>query len=196
MKYFIDTADQNEINKWEKQIDGITSNPTLLKKANTNSIEFHDTNIENFTDVFIQITSFEETEKYSDQTIFKVPLLITKDFNGFSLLKSLVRTGKRACATITYDLFQFDYACEVGSEYSIVLCSKNTDKFFLMECMELKEKNNYKTKVIAASFRTHEDIKEAVELRANYATIPPGLMEGIFTNLDVVTDYNKFYGIE
>ncbi len=196
MKYFIDTADQSEIDKWANRVDGVTSNPSLLKKANTNSIEFHNKNIENFTDIFIQVTSVEETALYSDETIFKIPLLITKDFNGFGLLQSLVRMGKRTCATITYDLFQFDYACEIGCDCSIVLCAKNENKTFLIECANLKEERKYKTKIIAASFRSIEDIKEAIECGADYATVPPKYMEALFTNQYAINDFNDFYRIK
>jgi transaldolase len=196
MKYLIDTAEQSEIDKWKNQVDGVTSNPSLLKKASTNTIDFHNKNIENFTDVFIQVQTVEETALYSDETIFKVPLLITEDFNGFGLLQSLVRMGKRTCATITYDLFQFDYACEVGAEYSIVLCAKNKNSRFLIECVDLKEERKYKTKIIAASFRSLDDVNDAVRFGADYATVPPKYMGGIFSNYEAVEDYNDFYGIE
>ncbi len=198
MKYLIDTAVQSEIEKWKNHMEGVTSNPSLLKKANTSSGDFFIKNKNNFDNIFIQVRSIDEVKEFynHDKIIFKVPLLITKDLDGFDLITKLKKAGYRTCATITYDLFQFDYACKIGSDYSIVLCAKNTNKTFLSDCVYLKETMKYKTKIIAASFRSMPDIQEAIYAGADFATIPPKYMEGLFTNQDAITDYNKFYGIE
>jgi len=198
MNYFIDTADQDEIEKWKNFVDGATSNPSLLNKSKTNADEFFIKNKHNFNKIFIQVRSLKELYHYntSDKIIFKVPLLITKDFNGFDLIKKIKNMGYKTCATITYDLFQFDYACEVDSDYSIVLCAKNKNKDFLIECVNLKEERKYNTKIIAASFRSIVDIRDAVEFGADYATVPPKYMEGLFFNQDAINDFNDFYGIK
>lgn len=202
MKYFIDTAEQNEIHKWEKYVDGATSNPSLLAKVDSNNYKFCRENEVLFKNVFIQVNSLEDVQFLfkkgisKKQVIFKVPLVITEKFDGYKLLKQLNENRCRTCATIVYDIGQFDYACEVGAEFSIVLYAKNNNKFIVEDCCDLKQRKGYKTKVIAASFRTAEHVHECIEFGADYATVPPKIMEEVFTNKNSIEDYNKFYGIE
>jgi transaldolase len=198
MKYLIDTADQIEIYKWKNIVVGATSNPSILRKCNMTAEKFYENNKDNFDSIFIQVQTLDEARSFKNtaKIVFKAPLLITKDFNGWVLLKQLKDAGFRTCATITYDLTQFNYACELGCNFSIVLIAKNENKFFLDECVNLKERNNYKTKIIAASFRSIDDVNDAIDGGADYVTVPPKYMDGLFANEAAIVDYNKFYGIE
>ena len=195
MKYFIDTSEQSEIDKWKDFVVGVTSNPALLYKVGITTSEFLNNNMSLFKNVFIQINSLQDIMNYrKNKTIFKVPLLITPEFNGYALLKQLIKDGRRACATIVYDIGQFNYACEVGSEFSVVLFAKNDNEFIVDECCDLKQRKGYETKVVAASFRSADDVFECINDGADYATIPPKIMEEVFSNKKAVNDYNEFYG--
>jgi len=199
MKYFIDTAEQTEINKWANFVDGVTSNPSILSKAKLSAYEFFTNNRSMFDNIFIQITSVDDVKKivdedteYKDQMILKVPLLKTPEFDGYALLKDL-STRWRTAATIVYDINQFNFACEVGADFSIVLYAKNENHNLINECYELQNKKGFKTKTIAASFRTADHVFECIKAGADYATVPPKVMVELFRNPQVLVDYNKFY---
>jgi len=199
MKYFIDTAEQTEINKWASFVEGATSNPILLDKAKINSYEFFMNNRSIFNNIFIQVTSSDDVQDivredtdYKDQIILKVPLLKTTEFDGFSILKDL-STRWRTAATIVYDINQFNYACEVGADFSIVLYAKNENHNLIDECYDLQQKMRFKTKTIAASFRTPDHVFECIKAGADYATVPPKIMVELFRNPQVLVDYKKFY---
>lgn len=203
MKYFIDTAAANEIEKWSSFVEGATCNPSLLEKAGIDAYTFYKNNAHMFKNIFVQINSMNQIKTLiengnisKNQLVFKVPLLITRGFNGFALLKALNKSKLRTCATIVYDVSQFDYACEVGSEFSIVLYAKNDNNFIINECCHLKEKRGYETKVVAASFRSAEHVCECMKAGADYATVPPKILREIFSNSKAIEDYNKFYGLE
>lgn len=194
MKYFIDTAVQQDINKWKKFVNGVTCNPTLLSKAGIDHNQFINTNMPLFNNVFVQINSKISAMNYMrDKVVFKVPLAVTSKFNGYELLADMTKMKHRTCSTIVYDLAQFDYACEVGAEFSIVLYARNENKNIIKECYDLKQKRGYETKIIAASFRKPEHIIECMKAGADYATVPPKILEGLFNNFKAVSDYIDFY---
>jgi len=202
MKYLIDTAEQVEINKWAYFVEGVTSNPKLLDKAGINCYKFFMNNEKTFDNIFIQVTSLndikpiiDDSSEY-DQLILKVPLIKTPEFDGYALLKDLVNLGYRTCSTIVYDISQFNYACEVGAEFSIVLHAKNDNHNLINECYNLQQKQGFKTKTIAASFRTPEHVFECIRSGADYATVPPKIMTEVFRNPQVLIDYNKFYEVK
>lgn len=201
MKYFLDTADPKEIEKWSNVINGVTSNPSILKKCNMTSKEFFKTNIEIFDDIFVQIQDLDELEELNHgidnkdfmNIIFKVPLMKTADFDGYQLIRELKAQSFRTCGTITYDIVQFNQACELGCDFCIALFAKNDNQNFLEQCVETKKTQNFHTQIIAASFRNKIHVTKAILCGADYATVPPKIMEEVFRNDSTLKDYKSFY---
>jgi len=195
MKYFIDTANQNEIDKWKPFVHGVTSNPSLLEKADIDPEMFYMKNRDDFANIFIQVNSLEMVKSLppSNRIIMKVPLLRTDEYDGFDLLMKLKRGGFRTCSTIVYDIAQFDFACQIGADFSIVLYAKNIDRSFIKKCCELKKYKKYKTQIIGASFRNVHQVLHCIYLGVDYATVPPNIMEEVFKNDNAIEDYFKFY---
>lgn len=197
MKFFLDTANINEVEKWESFIQGVTSNPLILSNENMSMEDFYLEFKNKFRNIFIQIHSFEDTKKLPNgmataKIIFKVPLV----GDGFDIIKKLNSSGYRTCGTTTYDIIQFTAACEIGCEYCIVLCAKNSDRNFLEKCITVKKNYKYKTKIIAASFREKNDVEDAILCGADYLSIPPKVMEKCFYNPYAITDYNTYEEIK
>lgn len=193
MKYFIDTADITEIIKWKDYVDGVTTNPLLLKKANTEIPAFVLRMAEMFNNIFLQIDDIneitEEANAAKGRMIYKVPLIKKK----FGLIKKLVDTpGIRVCGTTTYDLIQFHKACDLGCDYCIVLICKNENDNFIDHCVRVKHNYNYNTKIIAASFREKADVIFAIMAGADYATVPPAVLDKCFTNHQALSDYKEY----
>lgn len=197
MKYLIDTAEKTDIEKWKKYVDGVTCNPLLLKKSNIDMNQYCVNNISLFDNIFVQINSLDDVfnlKMFSkEKIIFKVPLLMNNTYNGYYILKQLLQFGYRTCATIVYDISQFDFACKEGSEFSIVLYAKNSDHDIVKKCCKLKELKKYKTKIVAASFRNVEQICDCIKFGVDYSTIPPTILEKLFKNKCAIDDYYKFY---
>lgn len=193
MKYFLDTADFKEITKWENYIEGVTSNPQILKDVNLTAEEFYSI-YKKLKNVFIQIdnNSKMNLNYRPSNLIYKVPLVPPT----IDLLKNLTARGERTCGTITYDLIQFNLACDLGCEFCIVLNAKNENTKFLEECVKVRDKYNFETKIIAASFREKTDVINAIRQGADYASVPPKVMDKCFTNEYAMKDYINFYGDE
>lgn len=189
MKYLIDSSDIKEIEKWKNYIEGVTTNPHILKNFNFTIEEFYN-KFRSFGDIFMQVNNISDINLNLFNIIYKVPLVLPT----IELLRSLVLKGKRTCGTITYDLIQFNLACELGCEFCIVLNAKNECTKFLEDCVAIRDKYNFKTKIIAASFREKKDVVHAIRQGADYATVTPAVMEKCFINEYAMKDYNNFYG--
>jgi len=191
MKYFIDTADILEINKWESLVDGVTTNPSILKKSDINDFDDFYSKVKHFDKVFCQICSIEEYEKLQckENIIVKIPLVK----ECYHLFKKIEHSP--TCGTITYDLFQFQKACDLGAAYCIALHSKNDDIKFVEKCMDIISNFNYQTEIVGASFREARDVLELMLMGVHYVTLPPAVLEKIFTNELAERDFKKFYEV-
>lgn len=190
MKILLDSADINEIEKWSNYIVGITTNPKLLKQNATTIEQLRDKLPESFL-IFHQITGLYDPPK---NVVLKVPLLKNTSFNGFNLLYKGLKDYKTMCSTMMYDLFQLNYAMDLGVDYSIVLMAKNNNPHFLEEAITLKEKYNYKTQLIAASFRTKNDVLRAINSGVDMATIPPNVLELCMKQGQAKDEFQNTYG--
>jgi len=190
MKYLIDAADSKEIIRWQNYIEGITTNPHILKNFNSTIEDFYN-KFKSFGDIFVQVNDILDINLNISNIIYKVPLVLPT----IELLRSLVLRGRRTCGTITYDLIQFNLACELGCEFCIVLNAKNENTNFLEDCVAVRDKYNFKTKIIAASFREKKDVMHAIRQGADYATITPEVMEKCFINEYAMKDYINFYEV-
>jgi transaldolase len=88
-----------------------------------------------------------------------------------------------------YDIVQLNNAIELGCDYSMVYIAKNENEYFLEEAMELKDKTNSNIHLVAASFRTKNDVKRAIKSGVEYSTIPPRILDISLKNLQVENDY-------
>ena len=206
MKLLIDTADVNEIKKFSQYVEGVTTNPILFQKVyeyektwtKTRYEKFlQDTKkLQNIKKIFLEIVSERQMAGYDPtdrrEVVYKIPL-VSWNIELLKYMKSEAMLYK-TCTTMVYDIFQLNLAFDFGVAYSIVLHAKNDNDKFLEEAVALKENYHYKTKLIAASFRTKNDVKHAMLTGADYATVPPHILEMMFSNLQAEKDYNNLYG--
>jgi transaldolase len=190
MKIFLDTADPKLIDKYKNYVEGVTSNPILLRRVNNTPQQFYDANKETFNNIFIQVHSIEEFNKLNVQNkcIYKVPMI--KD--NISLIKEIKNKGHRVCATTVYDIFQFNLACILKCDFCIVLHHKNDDDNFLKKCVIVKEDKDFKTEIVAASFRTKKEVMDAILIGADWATIPPKVLEDCLNNKQAIIDIKDY----
>lgn len=204
MKFFLDTANIDEIEKWASFIEGVTTNPLHLKEEKMSSNEwlsaFADRQIhaklsENFK-VFIQTTSNPPTEYpklFENSFKFDVVWKISMNDTGYNLVKEMIKIYN-VCSTTVYDLAQLNFALENNFHYSMVYCHKNENKQFLNEALQHKLLfPESKTKLIAASFRTKEEIIVAMKSGIEYATVRPEHLEILYQNRQATKDYKELY---
>jgi transaldolase len=183
MKYFLDTGDFNDIHLWKNRaicIEGVTTNPILLNYKEKDILDKFISVALLFTNkVFVQIKQNNDLiveEKLKDRIVFKVPAYPY----FYDAMESLLKEGYLVSATTVYDMVQLNQAVEIGCQYSMVYLAKNENPNFLEEAVQRFGGSN--TKLIAASFRTKNDVVRAIKSGIWGATIPAKVLDLAFKN--------------
>src|SRR6056297_712140 len=191
MKFFIDTADLNEIEEANDLgvLDGVTTNPSLCMKVGVSDFEGHIAKICEMVDgdVSAEVISTEYNEiveegrkiaAIADNVVVKVPLI--KD--GIKAIKTLSDEGIKTNCTLCFSPSQALIAAKAGATYISPFIGRLDD--ISMDGMQLIEdivkiyKNyNFETKVLTASIRHPMHVVEAARVGSDVATIPYTVME-------------------
>ncbi len=198
MKIFLDTAELSEIERWLATgiLDGITTNPSLLKKAGfTNPqeawkkiielIRLHGTEISLSAEVFCdqaeemaaQARGFHKDLGYHGLAI-KIPILATDGTDRLSVIRTLANEKVAVNCTGCITWFQAFAAAKAGAKFVSLLYRRIIDagldgKLMIRKTRELIDKFGLKSEIIAGSIRTAQDVHDAYEAGAHILTIPP-----------------------
>jgi len=192
MKFFIDTADVNEIRRARELgiLDGVTTNPTLVSKIGKPyrqvleevarevdgpvSAEVISVNYEGM------IKEARELAKIRDNINIKIPLIE----DGLRAVKTLAEEGIKTNVTLCFNSVQALMAAKAGATFISPFIGRLDD--VSEEGMEVVEEiatiyDNYgfDTEIIVASIRNPLHIKHAALIGADIATIPFSVFEKI-----------------
>jgi len=202
MKIFLDTANINEIKRINGiiQIDGVTTNPTLIAKEYLNdskceyvideiisevhnniNVEIMSTTID---DVIKEITSLLNMLRsginIKHRLIFKVPT--TPD--GLKIMKFLNEEYYKVNATLVFTSIQALLAAKAGAHYVSIFVGRLDDNFGIgsgmmavEETLEIFKNYGIKAEVIVASIRNLGHINQSAMLGAHIVTVPPKLID-------------------
>jgi len=188
MKYFIDSANIDDIKKWLPLIEGVTVNPFLLVKEGINIIDFLNITKDLKIKKFIPISSIEHYEyikaRCGNDFICKVSIMP----EYYSLIKGLKKRKIEVAATTVYDIIQLNQAIELSCDYSMVYIAKNEDESFLHNAGKIDRK---KTLLVGASFRTKNHVKNAIMAGMDYSTISPEVLALAFFNENANSEIGK-----
>ena len=186
MKFFIDTADVNEIKEAESLgiLDGVTTNPTLISKTGRpfketikeicNIVEGRPVSAEVVsTDTDGIITEGRGLAKIADNVVVKVPLI--KD--GLKAVKVLSSEGIKVNVTLCFSSNQALLAAKVGASYISPFVGRLDDKGHTgMEVVDeirtIYDNYDFDTEIIVASIRTPLHVRDSALMGADIATIP------------------------
>ncbi|MGR3302615.1 MAG: fructose-6-phosphate aldolase [Candidatus Scalindua sp.] len=192
MKFFIDTADVNEIREAESLgiLDGVTTNPTLISRTGR---PFKET-IEEIcsivkgpvsaevvsTDTEGIIKEGRELAKIADNIVVKVPLI--KD--GLKAVKALTSEGIKVNVTLCFSSNQALLAAKAGGTYISPFIGRLDDKGHTgMEVVEeirtIYDNYGFETQIIVASIRNPLHVRDAALIGADIATIPFSVFNNI-----------------
>lgn len=191
MKFFIDTADLDEIREANDLgvLDGVTTNPSLCAKIGVADFEGHIAKICDMVegDVSAEVVStaygeiVEEARHLADiadNVVVKVPLI--KD--GIKAIKTLSGEGIRVNCTLCFSATQALIAAKAGAAYISPFIGRlddiSEDGMQLIEdVVTIYENYGFDTEVLAASIRHPMHVLEAARLGADVATMPVGVIE-------------------
>ena len=197
MKIFLDTAETDLIHQYFATglIDGITTNPSLIRKSGKNPEDVY----EDLKDLGVMDISMEVVgdakemytegkrlaKKFGDCCTVKVPC--TPD--GLLACRNLSREVIRVNVTLIFSQTQAILAAKAGAKYVSPFVGRVDDNSFGGLCLvkdiaAVYSKQNWgKTEVLAASLRGVRDVGRAFEYGANVVTMPPNVFAGMYKHI-------------
>ena len=199
MKFFADTADTDAIRELAETglLDGVTTNPSLIKKAGRDIIEVTK-EICGLTDgpVSAEVVALdhdgmmreaEVLRKIADNIAIKVPLTI----DGLKTCKKLTGDGTMVNVTLCFSANQALLAAKAGASFISPFVGRHDDNGFdgmaLIEDIRLIYDNyGFETEILVASVRHVVHVLEAAKIGADVMTAPPAVIKAMFNH--VLTD--------
>jgi len=200
MKLFLDTADTELIQQGYSTglIDGITTNPSLIRKSGRDPEKVYEDLIEmGLTDISMEVVGnrkemYEEglrlSKKFGKNATIKVPC--TPD--GLAVCKELSRQLIRVNVTLIFSPSQAILAAKAGATYVSPFVGRVDDNSFGGLCLVKDIANIYfrqnwkRTEILAASLRDVRSVGRAFEYGANVVTLPPSVFDKMYNH--VLTD--------
>ena len=197
MKIFLDTAETDVVRKHFKTglIDGLTTNPSLIRKSGRNHEEvyqeFKDIGL---NDISMEVIGSKENmisegkrlyKKFGKAATIKVPCTV----DGLLACKELADNGIRVNVTLIFAPDQAILAAKAGAAYVSPFVGRVDDNSFGGLCLikdiaNVYAKQNWtSTEILAASIRNVRDVGRAFEYGANICTIPTKVFEGMYNHI-------------
>ncbi len=195
MKFFLDTANVEEIKKYAELglVDGVTTNPTLVAKEGRDFYEVVKEICQIVdgpvsaevisTDAEGMVKEARELAKLADNIVIKIPM--TKD--GMKAVKILSAEGIKTNVTLVFSPLQALLAAKAGATYVSPFVGRLDDighvgMKLIEDVVKIYKNYNIKTEVIVASVRHPWHVLEAAKIGADIATIPPAVMDKLFNH--------------
>ena len=195
MKIFLDTSDVNIIRKYYETglIDGVTTNPTLMKQVGRNPVEViseisslfnSDASIsaevvaDSAKDMIIQAEQYHSINK---NVTIKVPCT----YEGLKACKELSDRNIKVNVTLIFSLNQSILAAKAGATYISPFIGRCEDNDIngidlISSIRKVFNLNNISTKILAASIRNIDHINESFKAGADIVTLPPKAFEKMY----------------
>jgi transaldolase len=189
MKFFIDTANLNEIKEAHDLgvLDGVTTNPSLMAKEGikgADNIRNHYKSICNIVDDNVSAeviaTDFDniikegkELAKIDDKIVVKVPMI--KD--GVKAIKKFTSEGIRTNCTLVFSAGQAILAAKAGASYVSPFIGRLDDvgqdgMELIAQIRLIYDNYQFETEILAASVRHTIHLIKCAELGADVSTCP------------------------
>ena len=202
MKIFLDTADVDLIGKYHESglIDGVTTNPTLIRKSGRDPEQvYKELTIIGIDDISMEIVTDDYFEflqegrrlhdKFGEVTTIKVPC--TPD--GLRGCKLLSEEGIRVNVTLVFSPAQAILASKAGAAYVSPFVGRVDDNSFdglnlIKQIADIYEKqsrlyNFVATEILSASIRDVGSVSKSFEHGAGIVTMPPSIFEKMYNHI-------------
>jgi len=192
MKFFVDTAEVNEIAELLETglLDGVTTNPSLVAKSGRDFKEviaeicaMTDTPVSAEVaalDVDGMIAEGEHLAKISSNVVVKLPLTV----DGLKACALFKRNGIKTNVTLCFSPNQALLAAKAGATYVSPFIGRLDDinldgSDLIRDIRTIYDNYDLETEIIAASVRTPNHVTEAALAGSDIATIPPGVITSL-----------------
>lgn len=190
MKFFVDTAITEEIRELNDLglVDGVTTNPSLILKSGRDIIDVTKeicSLVDGPVSAEVTANDFDSMmrqadilSKIAENICIKLPLT----WDGLKVCKALTKNGIKTNLTLCFSANQALLAAKAGATYVSPFIGRLDDIGLngidlIGEIRTIFDNYDFTTKILAASIRTINHVKEAALIGADVATIPPSIMK-------------------
>jgi len=185
MKFFIDTANIDEIKKGVEMglVDGVTTNPSLIAREDKPFEEII-SEICTIVDgpISAEVVSLEaegmveEARKLAaidEKIVIKIPMIV----EGIRAVKKLTAEGIRTNVTLIFSATQALLAAKVGATFVSPFVGRLDDigapsMDLISDIVTIYDNYGYQSEIIVASIRSPQHVLDAALIGADIATIP------------------------
>ena len=197
MKIFLDTAETDVVRKYYKTglIDGLTTNPTLIRKSGRKHEDVYQEFKElGVTDLSMEVIGNAENmlsegkrlhRKFGKMATIKVPCTV----DGLVACKELSKENIRVNVTLIFSPSQAILAAKAGAAYISPFVGRVEDNSFdgvaLIKDIAAIYRKQYvtKTQVLAASLRDVHSVSRCYADGADIVTMPPAVFEKMYKHI-------------
>ncbi|PIQ08992.1 MAG: fructose-6-phosphate aldolase [Ignavibacteriales bacterium CG18_big_fil_WC_8_21_14_2_50_31_20] len=193
MKFFIDTANINQIKEAEEMgiLDGVTTNPSLIakEKGNRDQILAKIAKIVNgpisgevlALDYEGMVKEGKELASIHENIVVKIPLIK----EGIKAVKTLTELGIKTNVTLCFSASQAILAAKAGATFISPFVGRLDDISYVGmdlvdQIAQIYANYGYETQIIVASVRSPLHIVEAGLIGADIVTVPFNVIEQLF----------------
>lgn len=186
MKFFIDTANVDEIRKAKelKILDGVTTNPTLISKEKKPFMEVVKEILSEVpnkpvslevasTDANGMIREGEKLAELGSNVVIKIPITV----EGLKAVVHFERKGIKTNVTLIFSPAQALLAMKAGASYISPFVGRlddisHTGMDLIRQIKDIKDNYGFDSEIIVASVRNPIHVIESAIIGADIATIP------------------------
>ncbi|MQQ09373.1 fructose-6-phosphate aldolase [Epibacterium sp. SM1979] len=192
MKFFVDTAEIDAIAELNDlgMVDGVTTNPSLIKKSGRDIIEVTKEICDLVTgpvsaevtavDAETMIAEGRKLLEIAENITVKVPLT----WDGLKACKTLSDDGHKVNVTLCFSANQALLAAKAGATFISPFIGRlddiNLDGMELIEDIRTVYDNyGFETEILAASIRSVNHILDSARIGADVITAPPAVIKAM-----------------
>ena len=192
MKFFVDTAEIDAIVELNDlgMVDGVTTNPSLIKKSGRDIIEVTKEICDlvagpvsaevTATDAETMIAEGRKLVEIAENIAVKVPLT----WDGLKACKTLSEAGHMVNVTLCFSANQALLAAKAGATFISPFIGRlddiNLDGMELIEDIRtIYDNYGFDTQILAASIRSANHVLDSARIGADVITAPPAVIKSM-----------------
>jgi transaldolase len=193
MKFFVDTADTDEIRELAETglLDGVTTNPSLVRKAGRDFLEV----VREICQIVpgpvsAEVVALDHAEmmreaevlrRIADNITIKVPLTI----DGLKTCRALTSEGTMVNVTLCFTANQALLAAKAGATFISPFVGRHDDIGFdgmqiISEIRTIYDNYDFATQILVASVRHPVHVLQSAMIGADVMTAPPSVIRQLF----------------
>ncbi|MCC0066213.1 MAG: fructose-6-phosphate aldolase [Rhodovulum sp.] len=190
MKFFVDTAEVSDILELDKLglVDGVTTNPSLVKKSGRDFIEVIREICEavdgpvSAETVALDYEGMLAEGRKLGQLAANIAIKVPLTWDGLKACRTLTEEGRMVNVTLCFSANQALLAAKAGATFISPFVGRlddiNLDGMELIrDIRTIYDNYGFETEILAASIRSANHVSEAALAGADVATCPPSVLK-------------------